>query len=354
MAGKILLPGQSRAHADGLQLMRPLEAFGSTFKVHLSTPLTFSPETLCKVVFDSSMPNLLRHSDKPQAAGFFGVLRKLAYVDSGKYKLSRGLRSLTKSYLTSFVPSERVDALLDGVRERSSGWRTVAPAAGPNEGDLLHDVAVRLAMCDEYYFVMEDLVRSGQQSQAGKLFKEVFASAEAALASIEEGILVNVVPAVETVLSTLAWAECANDDFDPTSASIVDDVLNCRRRPMGNWLAMVCKASNCSDLPELALRSDVSVSTLKKWSSSASGVLPNRRIASVLRVVRSEGQRERFENLFGVSRLMTFICDVWRAASVGEPATWPRTQDYIRSRYAEAYRLAVQRRASAIENERRA
>lgn len=164
--------------------MRPLEAFGSTFKVHLSTPLTFSPETLCKVVFDSSMPNLLRHSDRPQAAGFFGVLRKLAYVDSGKYKLSRGLRSLTKSYLTSFVPSERVDALLDGVRERSSGWRTVAQAAGPNEGDLLHDVAVRLAMCDEYYFVMEDLVRSGQQSQAGKLFKEVFASAEAALGKV--------------------------------------------------------------------------------------------------------------------------------------------------------------------------
>lgn len=350
MAGKILLTGRSHSWAEGLQLMRPLEAFGRTFKVHLSTPLTFSPETLCQVVLDSSLPNLLRHSAKPQAAAFHGVLRKLAYVESGKYKLSRGLRSLTKSHLTAFMPSERVDALLEGVSERSSGWRTVAQATGPTEGDLLHDVAVRLAMCDEYCFAMEDLMRSGLKPEAEQLLKEVFAAAELALGSTEDGILVTVVPAVETALSTLAWAECANDDFHPEAASIVDDILHCRHRPMGNWLAMVCQAAGCSDLPELAVRTGVSLSTLKKWSSSAKGVLPNRRIAEVLKPFRSERRRERFENLFGVTRLLTFICDVWRAACVGEPPTWPRTQEYIRSRYAEAYRLAAQRRSGQLKS----
>ena len=329
--------------------MRPLEAFGSTFKIHLSTALTFSPETVCQVVCDSSIPNLVRRSDKRQAAGFYGVMRKLAYVADGKHRLSPGLRSLAKAYLTPMMPTERVETLLDGGSiERSSGWRTVAQATGPTEGDLVHDVAVRLAMCDEYCFALEDLVRIGQKAKAEELLKEVFASAELALASVEEGILVTAVPPIETALSTLAWLDCARDDFDPTAASIIDDVLDIRRRPMGNWLAMVCKLSDCSDLPELSLRTDISLSTLKKWSSSANGVLPNRRLPEVLKGVRSGVRAERLENLFGVTRLLTFLCDLWRAAAVGEPPSWPRTQNYMRGRYAEAYRLAVQRRSSQL------
>ena len=349
MPGKILEPAVRLPHSAGMQLMRPLEAFGSTFKVHLSTALTFSPETLCQVVCDSSIPNLLRRSDKPQAAGFYGVLRKLAYVVGGKHRLSPGLRSLTKAYLTPVMATERVDALLAGTcNERSSSWRTVAEGTGPTEGDLVHDVAIRLAMCDEYCFVLEDRVRSGQKSMAEELLKDVFSSAELALASVEEGILVNVVPPIETALSTLAWLDCAHDDFDPEAASIIDDVLDIRRRPMGNWLAMVCKLSDCSDLPELSQRTDISLSTLKKWSSSAKGVLPNRRLPEVLKAVRSKVRAERLENLFGVTRLLTFICDVWRAAAVGEPPSWPRTQGYMKSRYAEAYRLAGQRRSSQL------
>ncbi|MCG2593016.1 hypothetical protein LZ009_09505 [Ramlibacter sp. XY19] len=330
--------------------MRPLEAFGSTFKVHLSTALTFSPETLCHVVCDSSIPNLVRRSDKPQVAGFYGVLRKLAYVADGKHNLSPGLRSLTKAYLAPIMPAARVETLLDGKSsERTTGWRTVAHATGPAEGDVLHDVAVRLAMCDEYCFVLEDLVRNGQKSTAEELLKEVFSSAELALASVEEGILVNVMPPIETALSTLAWLDCAHDDFDPAAVSIINDVLDIRRRPMGNWLAMVCKLSDCSDLPELSLRTGISLSTLKKWSSSAKSVLPNRRLPEVLKAVRSRGRAERLENLFGVTRLLTFICDLWRAAAVGEPPSWPRTQGYIMSRYAEAYRLARQQRSGQLK-----
>ncbi len=339
-----------------LPLAHPLQVFGSTFAVHISTSLTLHPDTMMRAVMDRSMQTVIR-AREPTLHQF---LRKLQYVASKKHRLSKGMRDLTVRELGRFMPATEIEKALDHAPQRTapdSDWANLLTGLQGCDGELFHDIATCLAACDAHALYLQALAVNGQHAQVEDHFKHLLGPAQEAWKSLNPTLNLRVLVLVEVALKTLAWLECRTTTPDQNVTlqpiSRVASLLDPGRRPLGHWLGEVCQASHCDDLKALSnalglrkathLRRPLKHDLLKKWSASKVVAMPGTAVAPVLRAVRLKERAQTLESRFYVARLLTFLCDLTRSGTPGAAPLWAEVQTQINSRHAEAYRLEVAR-----------
>jgi hypothetical protein len=345
-----------------LELQRPLEVFGASFLVHIATPFTLNPDTLTRVLTDTSLQTAIRTNVKAEIRGFHPLLKKLSYVARGKHKLSAGLRNLSIRELGPLLPAWEIEQALDGrgppVLPRST-WATLLQGMQGTAGDLKREVATCLAACDSHYIYLDALIGGGRQGEGQAHLDKLLGASQEAWQSLNPRLAFKVMLLVEVALKALAWVESRFAALEQgqtamATQSPVDSMLAPGRRPLGHWLKEVCDASGCAHLTHLSTRLDLKYGAqgdapsrhlLKQWSSSR--VMPAARLKQVLGAVRIREQAQVIENRFYVARLLTFLCDLTWAGTIDTPPSWEVVQAHIRSRHAEAYRLEVQRLQAA-------
>lgn len=338
-------------------LPHPLQVFGATFAVHISSALTLHPDTVTRAVMDTSLQTVIRARD-PNRHQF---LRKLHYVASKKHKLSKGMRDLTLRELERFMPAPEIANALNHEPQRlppDSHWANLLKGLPGGNGELFHDIAACLAACDAHGLYLQALVINGQHAQAEEHLRHLLGPAHEAWKSLNPTLSMRVMLLVEVALKTLAWLECQTTTPGPNLTaqppSLVASLLDPGHRPLGHWLREVCQAAGCHDLGalsnDLCFREEamhhgrpITHNLLKKWSASKEVAMPAIALAPVLRAVRLKVPAQTLESLFYVARLLTFLCDLTRSGTLGAVPPWAEVQAQIKSRYVEAYRLEVER-----------
>jgi hypothetical protein len=331
-----------------------MELFGDGFKVHLSTAVTFNPDTLARAVLDTGLAAVIRDG----LPLYYHSLRKLLYIAGGKHTPTATTKTVLMQQFERVLHREDLERALNGENapaDPTSDWAAVVQGL-QGEGDALLHVASCLAACDAHVleFVGPLALQSGREVADAHL-NALFGGERAAWQALNPRLLMQVFLLVEVALKTLAWLECR---LEPGPAgrglqhSAVDRLLAPDRKPIGNWLYEVCDASGCRDLGKLSeellrrgslhLKRPISHGLLRRWASSSSGVMPRVAVSPVLAGVGLQKQVDRLRSRYYVARFFTFLCDLLRAATVGEPRpSWEEVQAQVRSRYAQAYRLQV-------------
>jgi hypothetical protein len=288
-------------------------------------------------------------------------LKKLLYAGRGLHQPSRGTKKNILQDFGSFFAPEALSAVLDGKEPppspEQSDWQTVRQVMHGCEGEPLHDIASHMATFDDQMQAIRSLALSGQQVEARLQLQSLLGGAEAAWQELDAQLVHQVLPLVETALQTLAWLECRLLPGTPPQDSGLTGLLDADRRPFGHWLREVMQVANCDSLAGLETRlagvtpkyhgRDIGLDLLKRWSASKVVAMPHAAVKPVLRAVRVRQRAKRLEDRYYVARVLTFLCDLTRAATLGKAPTWPAVQAQIRSRYIQLYRLQVAQRLSA-------
>lgn len=340
-----------------LKLERPMSLFGA-LPVHLSSALTFSPDTVMRAVADFGFQELMRG----KTPGVHALFRKLLYVAKGKHKLSTGLRQLAVSELSflSFVlPPGDIERSLDDPRHQSSGPRSdweMALRGLQSGGDERHDDILGLlchwlTACDEHGNYVQDLVASGAKEAAETHLLELIGPSHEAWKGLNPNLAMYVLAPLDVSLMTLArleWQTAKTERGEAPAESDLSSLLQPEARPLGHWLAEVCKRSDSLNLGALTralfrqgalYRGDVvSHQRLQKWARSKEVAMPPEALEPTLKALRAPEDRQTLENRFYAARFFTFLCDLARSATVGSAPAWEEVQAQVKSRYAGAYR----------------
>jgi len=342
-----------------IALERPLSAFGSQFKVHVSTKLTLSPDTILQAVIGSSLQTLLRTKapDKHQ------LIKKLLYIAAGKHRASEGTKKLIVGELSPVLSARDLNLVLDGVAldksiRAASDWVAVLKGLqveGGREGELFYDIASYVASLDDQILRAHELVRSGQRVEAEERIKLLLGPGVVAWQALNAGLpMTTVMPLIETALDTFAWLECKISTelrLDASKDSRVSALLVPGYRPIGHWLQEVRAAAGCKNLEHLSKRlhateakhlgREISYDLLKKWSGSKTVVMPASAVSPILRTVRIKKVSTRLQDRYFVARFFTFLCDLLQAGTQGSEPSSEDTQRQILARYNELYRARI-------------
>jgi hypothetical protein len=353
--GKTEIPFPISAYAP-IALERPLLAFGSQFKVHVSTKLTLSPDTVLQAVIGSSLQTLLR----TKASGKHQLVKKLLYIAAGKHRASEGTKKLLRDEFSKVLPIHDLNVLLDGIAlekqtPAGSDWGAVLKGLqvnGAREGEPFYDIASHAANLDKQLLQIHDLVRNEDRVEAEARIRLILGPGAIAWQSLNAGLPHNtVLPLIETALDTFAWLECkisAELRLDSQNESRVTALLEPGYRPIGHWLQEVREAAGCKNLEHLSKRlsakeakhlgRDISYDLLKKWSSSTKTVMPAAAVQSVLRVIPIKKSFNLLKDRYYVARFFTFLCDLVQAATQGRAPSLEEAQRQIKARYNDVYR----------------
>lgn len=340
-----------------LKFERPLSLFPS-LPVHLSSPLTFSPDTVMRVVADISLQELLRSKVPPVHALF----RKLSYVARGRHQLSPGLRNLALSELSfvSFVlPRAEVERSLDDPKHQPSSPRSdweLALRGLQSGGDERTDDILGLAChwmtaCDAHGNYAHDLVLAGKTQEAEARLRELLSPSHEAWKRLNPNLAMYALAPLDVSLMALArleWQTANMERGEAPAESMLTSLLEPGARPAGHWLREVSERSDCANLGALSralfckharYREDVvSHARLQKWARSKEVVMPPQALEPVLMALQAPHDREALENRFYAARFLTFLCDLVRSATLRTAPGWDEVQEQVERRYAEAYR----------------
>lgn len=344
-----------------VKLHRPLEVFGRSFLVHMSTPLTFSPDTALRAVVDMSLQTAIR----TWQPSHHQLLKKLSYIAKGKHKISQGTKDLTvgdKDFARLVAPGITA-RILDGEQlpvGPPSDWAAVLIGLEGDEETVFHDVATCLAACDAQVFHIQALARVGRGVEGQAYLETLIAPAVEPWKAAIPGLDSQVLMLVEIALKTLAWLECR---LDPPAGghnaqlSGVAGLLDPGHRPLGNWLREVYQASGCKDLEKLSRKLEwkdtylgrpIKYGLLRRWSGSLKVAMPQAALQPVLSAVLIKERAQTLDSRFYVARMFTFLCDLVRAGTQGTAPPWEEVQALIKSRHAEAHRLEVEQLHAGI------
>lgn len=338
-----------------LTLPHPLELFGSSFLVHISTHLTFHPDTLARAVLDTSMDSAIRKLAPTQ----HGFMRKMATLAARKHKLSAGMRGLMDKELVAPFPQSLKARLLRGLdgekvqSQPSSHWELLLQGLQGGGPGTLGAICDCLAACDAHGLYLRALAKSGEQERVDEHLRALLEPELRAWVHLHPRLEPHLFLPITVTLKTLAWLECRLElpaRGRKAQPSGVDGLLAVGQTPMGNWLDEVCLHSHCANLGQLARRLEFRAKygkgplrhgLLRKWRSSSTVLMPRKALPAVLAGVPVAAERERLEARFYVARLFTFVCALLRAGTHGTPQPWDTVQAYVRSRHDDAYRRQV-------------
>lgn len=339
-----------------LQLPRRLAVFGKEFQVHVSSALTLSLDTTLQAVFGTSQLTLIRN----KLPHIHMTLKKLMYSRLGKHVPSTGTKNLIAQHLGEFIDRDALSAVLNGQEPplslQESDWNIVLRGMGGKEGEFFYDVAAHLAAYDDQMAGIRKLALNDQMAEAKVQLQSLLGDADQAWQALNPCLSHKVVLLVEIALRTLAWIECksyASAKSPIRQESKVTTLLSQSHRPMGHWLVEVRTAYGCDSLTGLNTKlfgvnakhhgRAISYDLLKKWSSSKDIVMPQSAVKPVLSGVLIHERSNLLESRFYVARFLTFMCDLTWAGTEGAAPVWAQAQEQIKSRYAQLYRLEVER-----------
>lgn len=327
-------------------LQRPLEVFGKSFVVELSSGLTLGPDTILRAALGKSLQTLLREEGK------LLPMRQLRDGLQGRHRLS----STTKASLRATLGpmGDQVVRVLDGAPTPtdagpSSDWACVASTWGPPLGasplDVLVGSFVELDRLAEAVAACASVKGrdAAERMLQGRFGKTLPAWRELCPALSLEGCL-----RIESSLLVIAKLEASRanaDDRQIPSTSPSIELLSPRAKPVGNWIRQVASTMKCAnnrELSDLLARKDIrqkggraiSHDTLKGWSAMKPGMLMSLDgCHSLLRAVPETGPADRLLARFALARFLAFLCDFLRSSVRSDPPAWPEVQRVLTERF---------------------
>ena len=326
-------------------LVRPLEVFGKSFDVELSSGLTFGPDTVLRASIGKSLQTLLREQ---------GKLLPLKQLRDGLLGLHR-LSSTTKASIrASMGPlGDQFGAVLNGGPIPSdlgamSDWVCLAASWGPLSSDNLLDVVVASFIDLDQLVESAALCASAHGQAAGeKLLQARFGRTLSAWRELCPDLSLEGCLRIETsllVVVDLLGSAGAIHEQETTWAAPALELLNPDTKPLGNWLRQVATAVKCANYRELAdvlARKGIlhhgdrpiTHDTLKGWSAMKPGMLMSiEGCQSLVQVVANTKAAGRLRSRFALARFLAFLCDFLRSSVRAQAPSWPETQALLQVR----------------------
>lgn len=352
---------------DPVNLFRPLKLFGRDFKVHISTSLTFSPDTVLRASVGLSGMQILRGYQDTEGTRSIGnpakSLKDLLRAATGTNKISTTTIFGVKKTFGHLFDEQILDALLQGSEPSEpvpwrSDWEYFLQGLGDKQDDNLHDVVRRLCLLDRTAWSVRQL----PVDEAVALLRAHIEIPHERWRVLNPKLNLRVAYLVDCSLQTLAWMECSfnkkcNGDSLIESESLFLPLLKPEKKPLGHWILKLQTLSNSTSLAEFssvllkkgARRHSFSIShdLLKKWSSGQQ-LMPGKAAESVLIAMGERVDIDKEKELFAAARFLSFLCDLIVAGTSDEEPTWKSAQEQIFKRYREL--LANSRPALDSEN----
>lgn len=341
-------------------LYRPLKLYGRTFKVHISTGLTLSPDTVIRTVFGLSLLQVIRNC-KPLAQGngnecLEKIIKDLLRAVTKKNKLTSTTKSGVKRVLGRFFPEDALTAVLDGKEHPiplpwESDWEALLRGLGAPGDDFIYLLVQRLARLDRVAWS----ARQMPEADIMALLELHIGRPHEDWQKYNPSLNLKVAFLVDVSMQTLVWLERLGEcqpapGCSEPQASLILPFLAEGKKPLGHWLLKIQNAARCANLLELSNLSfrkgiklhgvDFSHDLLKKWSSGQQ-LMSMDAAKSVIKVVGDVENAERYLNSFWVARFLSFLCDFLVAGTHGEPPSWKNAQDMLYRRYEEVYEQAT-------------
>lgn len=332
-------------------LERPLKLFGKTFRVHTSTGLTLSPDTILQAAYGISLRQCGRSLDKQSDS----LLNSLWRGATKKNKLSDTTSILIKQKFAKFIAPETLDKIIVGEEPEStepwtSDWETLLKVVQGDGVDCVRVLIERLANIDRAAYLAHKSHASGATIvESMKLLEE-----RAAINSLYEvwqqsslKLLLPVAVLIDVSLQVLAWLELQGQK-ECSSESQLLNLLVAGRKPIGHWLLQIQRSADCSNLDQLSARMAsldltyrgklISHDLLKKWSSGQQ-LMPNSAGECVIHTAGKYFDKKHLQESFAAARFLSFLCDLLIAGSCGEEPSWNVVQATLNERYEKLYEL---------------
>lgn len=343
-----------------VSLYRPLKLFGKTFKVHASTALTLSPDTVLRTALDLSLLQLLRQykptPDDHWKDSPLKVIKDLSRAITRTNRLSTTTQDGIHRLFGRFIPNDVLAEALQGKELTSplpwqSDWEAVLRGLGEPGDDDLYQLVQRLARLDQAAWSAHQL----PETDFVTLLEPHIGRPQQSWSKYNSDLKLAVVLLVDTSLQALVWMEWCGaaenwQDRREVPVSRLLPFLAEGKKPLGHWLLRMQQAACCANLAEFSscmVRKGIkrhgfylSHDLLKKWSSGQQ-LMPFKAAEGVLEAVGGAVDSERERGLFAVTRFISFLCDLVIAGTRGEPPLWMVAQDQIRRRYCELYEQAA-------------
>jgi hypothetical protein len=333
-------------------LERPLMLFGKTFKVHCSTGLTLSPDTLMRAALGVSLQQLLRESPNSPDLVLKGFWR--AFTGTSRPRME--MRNSISQLLGSYFPVDVLQAALDGVDLTSglawqSEWESFQQGMGEPRDDWGYQLVAVLARLDRMAWSARQMHEQKQVAQAENLIGSLLGESLVRWKILNPRLLLPVMMLVDIGLQILVWLERRQppEKFEAKRNSPVSELLpllSSDKKPLGHWLVRVQRAGGLENLEELSSllfrkkikwhHQDVSHDLLKKWSSCGQ-LMPRRAAEKILTAVAGHVNLDQENAHFATARFLSFLCDLVIAGTRSEPPPWHVAQAQIRMRYEELF-----------------
>lgn len=331
-----------------VSLVRPLKLFGKTFRVHTSTDLTFSPDTILRVSYGISIREFIRNEDIQYAQSLDALWRGA----TKKNKLSATTKTLIKQKFAKLFGAEVLDKIMVGEAPLysepwTSDWETILRnVTSDDDDDAIRLLIERFSKIDRAAYSAYQLHDNGGPTEECMELLDRHVAVKNLFEVWQQSVLALMLPIAQLVdvgLQTLVWLELRNQ---PNSESQLLDFLTAGKKPLGHWLVHIQQSANCSNLEQLSVRMArlelthhnrlVSHDLLRKWSGGQQ-LMPNSAGECVLNSAGNSIDKKLWSNYFSAARFMSFLCDLLIAGSCDESSSWELVQSELFKRYKELY-----------------
>lgn len=329
-------------------LVRPLEVFGKSFCVELSSALTLGPNTVLRAAIGKSIQTLLREK------GLLLPLKQLHDGFLGRHQLSSTTKATVRAAVRPvgdwFVAVFDGAAVPAGLCDRSD-WEGLAEAWGPTSSDNLLDVIVTSFIELDQFARSVATCTSADGREAGKqMFDNRFGQVLPAWRELCPDVSLEGCLRIESNLLVVMNLETiARASAKPSSpwVSPTAELLDATSKPVGNWLrqlALAVKCTNNRELADLLARKEIyhhrgraiTHDTLKGWSAMKPGMLMSLAgCDALLRAVSNVEVAVKLRSRFVLARFLAFLCDFLRSSVRSVPPSWPEAQRMLLTRFRQ-------------------
>lgn len=336
-------------------LERPLEVFGRSFDIELSSGLTLGPDTVLRAALGKSLQTMLRE------AGKLLPMRQLRDGLQGRHRLSSTTKATVRAALGPI--GDQFIGVLDGgpipsELDHSSDWACVAATWGaPSGTNALHVVVSSFIELDKFVGTVAACASVDGRDAAERMLQDRFGQVLPAWRELCPDLSLEGCLRIESSLLVIAELEAspvAGGEGRMLVESPTLALLHPRAKPLGNWIrevASTVKCANNRELADLLVRKDVrqksgrpmTHDTLKGWSAMKPGMLMSLDgCQSLLGVVPDKKVTDRLLARFALARFLALLCDFLRSSVRAELPSWPEVQGILMARFQQvASRSAV-------------